>query len=71
MEKWDDNVTNIFFLKLSLITVFDEKNMLKTIKSKISKIIIVYSFWGFIIKTKWNISKSVSITFKLSENRRN
>ena len=71
MEKWDDNVTNIFFLKLSLITVFDEKNMLKTIKSKISKIIIVYSFWGFIIKTKQDISKNVSITFKLSDAKRN
>ena len=27
MEKWDGNVTNIFFPKLSLITVFDEKNI--------------------------------------------
>ena len=25
----------------------------------------------FIIKPKWNISKNLSITFKLSENRRN
>ena len=68
MEKWDGNVANIFFPKLSLITVFDEK---KYCSKQFSKIIIVYSLWDFIIKPKWNISKNVSITFKLSENRRN
>ena len=47
-----------------------KKILLKTIKSKISKIIIVHSFWGFIIKTKWNISKNVIIPFKLIENKK-
>ena len=63
MEKWDGNVT-----KLSLITVFDEK---KYCSKQFSKIIIVYSFWDFIIESKWNIRKNVSITFKLSGKRRN
>ena len=63
MEKWDGNVT-----KLSLITVFNEK---KYYSKQFSKIIIVYSFWDFIIKSKWNISTNVSITFKLSGKRRN
>ena len=68
MVKWDGNVTNIFFPKLSLITVFEKKYCSK----QFSKVIIVYSFWDAIIKSKWNISKNViSITFKLSKNRRN
>ena len=68
MEKWGGNITNIFFLKLSLITVFDEK---KYCSKQSSKIVMVYSFWDFIIQPKWNISKNVSITFKLSKKRIN
>ena len=64
MEKWDVNVTNMFFPKLSLITVFDER---KYCSKLFTKIIIVYSFSDFMIKPKWNISKNVSITFKLSK----
>ena len=39
MEKWDVNVTNIFFPKLPLITVFDER---KYCSKQFSKIIIYY-----------------------------
>ena len=68
MEKWDVNVTNIFFPKLPLITVFDER---KYRSKQFSKITIVYNFWDFIVKPEWNITKNLSITFKLSQNRRN
>ena len=66
MEKWGGNITNIFFLKLALITVFDEKEYCSKQSSKIG---IVSSFWDFIIQPKWNISKNVSITFKLSKKK--
>ena len=68
LEKQDVNVTNIFFPKLPLITVFDER---KYRSKQFSKIIKVYSFWDFIIKPEWNITKNLSITFKQSESRRN
>ena len=64
MEKRDGNVTNIFFPKPSLITVFDEKNIAQNNSYIVYTIIIVYSFYDFIIKPKWNSSI-------LSENRRN
>ena len=61
MEKKDGNVTNMFFPDLSLITVFDEE---KYCSKQFSKIITVYNFWDFIVKTKWNISQNVSIQTK-------
>ena len=61
-------VTNMYFPKQSLITVFDEK---KCSSKLFSKIIIVCSFYEFIIKPKQNSGKNASITLKLSENKNN
>ena len=45
--------------------------MKKNIAQNNSVNLIAYSFRDFIIKPKQNTSKNLSITFKLSENRRN
>ena len=57
MENGDGKVT-----KLLVITVFNEK---KIWSKQFSKIIIVCSFWNFVVKPKWNIRKNMSIKFKL------
>ena len=49
LEKMGWYVTNMYFPKQSLITVFDEK---KCSSKLFSKIIIVCSFYEFIIKAK-------------------
>ena len=61
MENWDGNVT-----KLLVITVFNKKRFWS---KQFRKIIIVYSFWNFLVKPKWNISKNVSITFKIKQKK--
>ena len=61
MENWDGKVT-----KLLVITVFNEK---KFWSKQFSNIIVVHSFWNFLVKPKWNISKNVSITFKLKQKK--
>ena len=61
MENWDGKVT-----KLLVITVFNEK---KFWSKQFSNIIVVHSFWNFLVKPKWNISKNVSMTFKLKQKK--